>query len=46
MSAVAREILRDALDKRPLEVNTGQLKLGRVETEDWRKVLRERNWRS
>jgi predicted transcriptional regulator len=46
LSAVAREILRDALEKRPLEVNTGQLKLGRVETEDWRKVLRERNWRS
>ena len=50
LSEVAREILQNALEDRPLELRTGHLR-GRLslraeQTESWRKVLRERNWRS
>ncbi len=50
ISELAREILRNAVDERPLELKTGHLRgrltLRQVETEAWRKALRERNWRS
>jgi predicted transcriptional regulator len=50
LSEVAREILRDAVEERPLEVRTGHLRglldLRQGSEELWRKVLRERNWRS
>jgi plasmid stability protein len=50
VSEVAREILRNALEERPLELKTGHLRgrliLRQEETEAWRKALRERNWRS
>lgn len=49
VSEVAREILRDALDDRPLGAKTGRLRgtlaLGREQAEPWRQALRERNWR-
>jgi len=49
VSAVVREILRDALESRPLEARAGHLR-GRLELpldeeEPWRRELRERNWR-
>jgi hypothetical protein len=50
VSELAREILRIALEERPLELKTGHLRgrlsLGRQETDGWRKAIRERNWRS
>jgi plasmid stability protein len=50
LSEAAREILRQALEHRPLEVKTahlrGGLKLPGEPTEPWRKALRERNWRA
>ncbi len=50
LSEVAREILRNAVEERPLELRTGHLR-GRLDLrlrpeEPWRKALRERNWRS
>lgn len=49
VSEVAREILRNALEERPLEERTshlkGRLRLGKKQTEAWRRSLRERNWR-
>lgn len=50
VSEVAREILRSALEQRPLELRTGHLR-GRLRVreappEAWRKTLRERNWRT
>ena len=49
LSEAAREILRQALEQRPLEVKTGHLrgglKLPRKQTEPWRKTLAERNLR-
>lgn len=49
ISEVAREILRSALDERPLEERTSHLKgrllLGARQSEAWRRSLRERNWR-
>lgn len=49
VSQVAREILEDALTERPLKTRAGHLK-GRLElerrpAEQWRKRLRNRNWR-
>jgi plasmid stability protein len=50
LSEAAREILREALERRPLERRTGHLcgglTLPRKPTEPWRKTLRERNWRA
>lgn len=50
LSEMAREILREAVEERPLAVRTGHLRgrlnLRQVPEEPWRKVLRERNWRS
>lgn len=50
LSQATREILRDALDQRPLAAKTehlrGRLKLRRGNDESWRQTLRERNWRS
>lgn len=50
VSAVAREILNDALAARPLSARTGHLK-GKLElpsdsSDVWRRQIRERNWRS
>lgn len=49
VSEVAREILRSALEDRPLEERTshlkGRLRLGEKQTEPWRQSLRQRNWR-
>jgi plasmid stability protein len=49
VSEVVREILRDALESRPLGERTGHLQgrldLPRQEDEPWRRELRERNWR-
>lgn len=49
LSELAREILRNAVEGRPLELKTGhlrgRLRLRRAEKEAWRKALRERNWR-
>lgn len=49
VSEVVREILRDALEIRPLGERTGhlqgRLELPRQEDEPWRRELRERNWR-
>lgn len=49
LSEVAREILQNALEDRPLELRTGHLRgrlsLRQEQTETWRKALRERNWR-
>ncbi|MGH7564186.1 MAG: hypothetical protein ACREK5_07165 [Gemmatimonadota bacterium] len=50
LSEVAREILRSALEDRPLELRTGHLRgrldLRQEQAEAWRKSLREQNWRS
>ncbi len=50
VSALAREILQNALDERPLELRTahlrGRLQLRQLSAESWREALRERNWRS
>jgi plasmid stability protein len=50
LSELAREILQDALEERPLGLRTGHLKgrmkLHQKQTEAWRKALRERNWRA
>jgi hypothetical protein len=50
LSVVAREILRDALEERPLEVRTGHLRgrlsLPRTDDASWRDALRQRNWRT
>ncbi|MGH7545172.1 MAG: ribbon-helix-helix protein, CopG family [Gemmatimonadota bacterium] len=50
LSELAREILRTALEDRPLELKTahlrGRLSLRQEQTDAWRKALRERNWRS
>jgi plasmid stability protein len=49
LSAVARDILEAAVRERPLGLKTAQLKgrvrLRRAQTDAWRKVLAERNWR-
>jgi plasmid stability protein len=49
VSEVAREILRNALEERPLEERTshlrGRLRLAQKPTEAWRRSLRRRNWR-
>lgn len=49
ISEVARDILRSALEERPLEERTshleGRLRLGQKQTEPWRRSLRQRNWR-
>lgn len=49
LSEVAREILRSALEERPLEERTshlkGRLRLDQKQTEAWRRSLRARNWR-
>lgn len=50
LSELAREILRNAVEDRPLRLKTGhlrgRLRLRQEQTEAWRKALRERNWRS
>lgn len=50
LSEAAREILREALEDRPLAERTGHLRgrlsLARQPTEPWRRALRERNWRT
>lgn len=50
LSDLAREILRNAVEDRPLRLKTGhlrgRLRLRQEQTEAWRKALRERNWRS
>ncbi|MEZ5330785.1 MAG: hypothetical protein R2991_01760 [Thermoanaerobaculia bacterium] len=49
LSETAREILRNAVEERPLGERTGHLrgalKLARGAEEPWRQALRERNWR-
>ena len=49
VSEVARTILRDALEARPLGERTGhlrgRLRLDREPTGAWRDRIRERNWR-
>jgi plasmid stability protein len=49
VSEVVRDILRSALEERPLEQRTshlkGRLRLGDEQTEAWRRSLRQRNWR-
>jgi plasmid stability protein len=49
VSEVARDILRSALEERPLEERISHLKgrrrLGQKQTEPWRRSLRQRNWR-
>ena len=48
LSETAREILREALDDRPLATRIGHLR-GSLEIErsgaEWRKAIGERNWR-
>lgn len=50
LSQVARQILSDALEERPLGLDTGhlrgRLKLRQEDAGSWREALRERNWRS
>lgn len=50
VSDVAREILRNALEERPLRERTGHLRGGLQRagsaSDAWRRTLRERNWRS
>jgi Arc/MetJ-type ribon-helix-helix transcriptional regulator len=48
VSEVVRETLRDALAERPLSERIGHLRGAldvRVGRDDWRRALRERNWR-
>jgi hypothetical protein len=49
LSEVAREILGNALEERPLEIRTGPLQgslsLGKRTPAPWREELRHRNWR-
>jgi len=49
LSEVARDILRAALEERPLELRTGhlrgRLRLSSEGSDAWRRTLRERNWR-
>jgi hypothetical protein len=49
VSELARDILRNALVERPLQLRTGHLRgrlnLGQTQPDAWRKELRERNWR-
>ena len=49
VSEVAREILNEALEERPMSSRTGhlrgQLELPSDPSDPWRKQLRERNWR-
>ena len=50
VSALAREILNDALAERPLSARAGHLR-GKLEipagtSDAWRQQIRERNWRS
>lgn len=50
LSELVREILEAAVVRRPVGERAGALRgrlaLPRVESESWRKSLRERNWRS
>ncbi|MDT8370030.1 MAG: hypothetical protein RQ745_12555 [Longimicrobiales bacterium] len=50
LSQLARQILREAVEERPLGLDTGglrgRLNLRQAENETWRRALRERNWRS
>jgi hypothetical protein len=50
LSVVAREILRDALEERPLELRTGHLRgrltLPRTDESSWRDAIRQHNWRT
>jgi plasmid stability protein len=49
VSELAREILSEAVEERPMAERTGhlrgQLDLGSGSTDPWRKRLKERNWR-
>ncbi|MBW8878825.1 MAG: ribbon-helix-helix protein, CopG family [Acidobacteria bacterium] len=49
VSELAREILNEALEERPMSSRTGhlrgQLDLPSDTSDPWRKQLRERNWR-
>ena len=49
LSETAREILRNAVEERPLELRTGQLRgrlrLGDHTGDGWRTELHRRNWR-
>jgi plasmid stability protein len=49
LSALARDILEAAVQERPLGLKTahlkGRVRLRRRQTDAWRKVLAERNWR-
>jgi hypothetical protein len=50
ISALTREILEEAVAKRPLEVRTahlrGRLRLRKKQVDSWRREMRRRNWRS
>jgi plasmid stability protein len=50
VSEVAREILSEALEERPLSSRTGhlrgQLDLPPDSSDPWQREIRERNWRS
>lgn len=50
LSQLARDILRSAVEDRPLELRTGHLRgrlnLGGGGADTWRKDLRRRNWRA
>jgi plasmid stability protein len=50
VSEVAREILSEAVEEKPLADRTGhlrgQLKLSPDTTDPWRQRLKERNWRT
>ncbi len=49
VSELAREILSEALEERPMSLRTGhlrgQLELPADTSDPWRKQIRERNWR-
>ena len=49
LSALAREILEAAVQERPLGLKTahlkGRVRLRRSQTDAWRKMLADRNWR-
>lgn len=49
VSELAREILNEAMEERPMSLRTGhlrgQLELPSDTSDPWRKQLRERNWR-